>query len=272
VGFVAAGDFGLLSPVSGVAVSTDAGITFTAYSANLQTDARYVAAPSTTTMYLSAGNWPESNNDDTSSSSNDPFSNDNFNKDGEVTKFVPRTSRFGVAQRGGRLVPQLRTGPAPYGNSSEFMVQLSKSTDGGKTWTSLFLQENTWYGNGITCWDEEHCCVVGEADAGNVPGSRIWCTQNGTVFTQTLFNSGAEYSLIDIAAVPGSTGEAWAVGGNMETNTALFYHTTNYGASWNQNGSIAGQYASSVDCVDSTHCWSTLLDVTTQEASVAGLS
>jgi hypothetical protein len=255
VGFIAAGDFGFLTSVTGVAVSLDNGATFTAYSADLQTDARYVAAPATDTWFVAGGQWP-----------------------GESEERSPlnRTARFYLERmENGQLRPVLRTKPNDYSLAKgQWRAQVTKTTDGGSTWTTVFNSTGVFYCNGISFWNTQQGCFVGESDAGSAPGSRIWCTQNGgTTWNQTLFNSGPDYSLIDINAVPNSNGTAWAVGGDMSGfGTASFYVTTNYGMTWTLGGSIDGQYAAAIDCVSPSACWSPLLDVLTQEASVAGLS
>jgi len=264
VGFVAAGDFGLLSPKSGVAVSTDGGITFSAHSADLKTDARYVAAPSPTTFFLTAGTWPGEGNDD-QKSNDDNFGNDDNFEGAKGT--VERTARLSVVNGMPRVSLEDK-----FRAEGNFTAEVSSSTDGGKTWTQLFWEEGTFYPNGIACWDETHCCFVGEADQGAEPGTRIHCTTDGKTFTRTFYQAGGQYSMLDISIVPGSTGEGWAVGGILtDSPEATFYHTTNFGASWTLNSTISGSYAAAIDCVDAGHCWAPTLQPLFQTAGVAAI-
>ena len=48
--------------------------------------------------------------------------------------------------------------------SKGYTAQITKSIDGGKTFTSVFAENNTFYFNGIDCstTNPNHCCAVGE--------------------------------------------------------------------------------------------------------------
>lgn len=274
-GLAVVGTFGLIDPKDGIAVSTDGGVVFTAYDAQLFTDARYGAFPSSTSWYVSAGNWPESN-DDNNGKNNDPFSNNDNN--------VPVDGRPSVIRRTPRFELRLNDngGYSPYvrlpgrdervtSNDTIFEAQISVSHDGGSTWKSVFENKGDFYANGIACLSNTDCCFVGEADAGPTPGARIYCTNDGGgSWNRTMFLDGADNSLLDITTT-GTAGEYWAVGGTISalSSTATFYHSTDSGASWTLDSSIDGSYASAVDCVDSAHCWATTLQVLLQTSSVA---
>jgi hypothetical protein len=269
------GTFGLIDPKDGVAVSSDGGVTFTDFDAQLFTDARYGAFPSATSWYVAAGNWPESN-DDNAKTNDDPFSNDDNNipADGRP-QVIRRTPRFEL-RRGdkGGYMPYVRLSGRDEpitSNETIFEAQVSVSHDGGKTWKSVYENKGDFYANGIACQTETDCCFVGEADAGPTPGARIYCTNDGGgSWNRTLFLSGADNSLLDITAT-GTAGEYWAVGGTLSSlsASASFYHSTDSGASWNLDSTIDGSYASAVDCVDTAHCWATTLQVLLQTSSVA---
>lgn len=280
IGYIAAGDFGLIDPKSGVALSTDSGVIFSAESADLKTDARYVSYVDGV-IYLTGGSWPGEDDDSSSSSSSsndDPFSNDDNNFAGNLRgtkrpRSLQLAERFGFHFDGEK--GDLRAMAGVHGaGSGNYTCEVSKSTDGGKTWTQLFWSEGVFYPNGIAAWDPDHACFVGEADSGSAPGTRIWCTDDGKTFNQTYTNPGAANSMMDIAIVPpASNGEAWAVGGELTSSpSAQFYHTTDFGKTWTAANTISGSYATSIDCVDAQHCWATTLQPLFQTASVAGLS
>lgn len=270
------GEFGLFKPKNGVAISTDGGVSFTTYDAGLFTDARYGAFPSAKTWYLSAGNWPEANDDKTPTKDDDPFSNDNNipAADGAPQVYA-RTPRFELRRNAaGGYQPYARLSGRDAmvtSNDTVFQTQISMTQDGGATWTTVFKEVGDFYPNGIACQDDANCCFVAEADAGSEPGSRIYCTSDsGASWNRTFFNAGADNSLLDIS-VTGTAGEYWAVGGVLSEldASASFYHSTDNGATWTLDSSIKGSYASAVDCVDTAHCWSTTLQVLLQTASIA---
>ena len=116
---------------------------------------------------------------------------------------------------------------------------------------------------------------MAEADSPPTPGTHIFCTiDGGLTWTQTYVNADADASLMDISSV--SPTEYWAVGGEMGLfgpTAASFFQSLDAGLTWKQqNTSIADMYAVSIDCVyEGANCWSSLLDVLTQETSIASI-
>ncbi len=192
-------------------------------------------------------------------------------------------------------------GLATMARAGGWEAQIAATTDAGKTWTVQFSKGNQgdFYFNGIECFSTTACCAVGEG--GN--GTYIHCTQDGgSSWVETLcvssfparaasfappptpshppplcsIDDDPNSSLTDIACV-GPT-EAWAVGGEMGLlgpATPTFLHTLDSGATWvKQNDTTGfpyGVYPISIDCVPGAACWSTLLDVLTQETSIAAV-
>jgi photosystem II stability/assembly factor-like uncharacterized protein len=273
-GIGVAGEFGLISPKNGVAVSFDGGISFTAHDAGLKTDSRYAAFVNSDVWYVTAGEWPDEGNDDDNSPSNDdnPFNDDDMPS--EYEHYL--TARFSVrSDRQGRMRPHLKAPRvtslrgALSGSNTTYMAQVTMTTDGGKTWNTVFEQDGSYYPNGIACTSSAQCCFVAEADSGADAGSRIFCTyDNGAKWNQTLFNAGPTNSLMDITAV--SNTEYWAAGGQIggATLAAEFWHSTDAGQTWTKEASLDGNYATSIDCPDAQHCWATTVD-TFQQSSIA---
>jgi photosystem II stability/assembly factor-like uncharacterized protein len=262
----AVGEFGLFTSKNGVAISSDGGIIFEAYDAGLSMDARYGAFPSTSVWYITAGDWPESNDDKAPTNDNMAPTNDNMAHD----IVFSRTPRLHV-RRHGKGYKTFVT-PSAATNNTIFECQVTVSRDSGKTWTTVYQNLGDFYPNGIACQDEDNCCFVGESDGGPSPGARIHCTNDGgSSWNQTLFLSGPSNSLMDIR-ITGTAGEYWAVGGNLVSEldaNATFWHSTNNGASWTLDSTISGSYATAVDCLDSGDCWATTLQPLFQTASVA---
>jgi photosystem II stability/assembly factor-like uncharacterized protein len=98
----------------GVAVSVNGGANFKRYPISaLFTDARYGAFPSDTTWYVAAGQWGN-----------------------DVAARAPR--RKSVFQNEQGRFPHKYTAVA--GNGTGYAAQIVKTSDGGKTWTTLFSQ------------------------------------------------------------------------------------------------------------------------------------
>ena len=104
----------------------------------------------------------------------------------------------------------------------------------------------------------------------------MFCTQDGgATWVDTFRDTDADSSLLDIAAL--SPLEYWAVGaelGAVGPRNPSFFHTTDGGNTWT-NGTwtvdMLFMYAVAIDCVPATNCWVNMLDILTQETSIAVL-
>lgn len=135
----------------------------------------------------------------------------------------------------------------------------------------MYVNTTLGYFNGLDALDADRVCVAGELDT--VPGGfgSITCTwDGGATWTTTYMLTTPGASMFDIRAV-GTDGYI-AVGG-VQTQTegeAIFLYSGDAGKTWTLTSTLAGQFASSVDCARGTEsCWATLLDVQTQQASLA---
>lgn len=139
-----------------------------------------------------------------------------------------------------------------------------------------------FYFNGIECSSTQACCAVAEDEgppynnASDV-GTYIWCTTDGGAsWVDTFRDSASDVSLTDIAAVGAL--EYWAVGavlGSIGPKEPSFYHTTDGGATWalgTSSADLKDTYAIAIDCVTGANCWANVLDILTQESSVAVLN
>jgi len=129
---------------------------------------------------------------------------------------------------------------------------------------------NWAYFNGIDCLDENRCCAGAENDDEN-GAAYIVCTQDGgNTWNQTVVQNVTGSSILDLRVV--GTDGYWAVGGIAAEigGEADFWYSGDAGVTWAKTSAIPNVYASSVDCAQGTQeCWATLLDVLTQEASLA---
>jgi hypothetical protein len=216
---------------NGVAISVDGGKNFKFNNiSELVTDSRYGAFPSRNVWYISAGMW----------GSTEP-------KDPSVAHEL--SAHINVDKNGKKSFSKRTLAPTP-----GWIAQIVTTKDGGKTWTSSFVDEGNLYFNGISCGSETSCC----ASADGVAGSYIYCTSDGKTWTQKLFNAGPANSLMAMDAV--SATEYWAGGGEMDRNfMGVFYHTTDGGNTWT-NQTIHNIYVDDIDYADSTHAWASTLD------------
>lgn len=238
--FVGAGS--TLGNLNGVAVSTNGGANFTFHNiTELTTFARYVATPTEQVFYVSAGEWPESGDDDAGLMGLQAG-------DVLMQRLSARTSL--VAKDGDKSQPRVRYHPAGAsgGNGNGWAAQIVKTTDGGSTWTSVFSDTGSFYFNDISCSSADHCCAVGESDAGPEPGVRVHCTSDGgKSWNRPLFFEEASMSLMAISGVPGQPGALWLGGGNLtETDFTGYYWYTSDGGKTFMNQTVSDAYANSI--------------------------
>jgi len=243
----------------GVAISVNSGKTFSAYDAGLSTLARYGAFPTETTWYVAAGEWP-----DNSTSTAAPVKARHF-----------RHGRTQLLKADGTL--NLNSNPTP-DNDIGYKAQITKTTDGGKTWSSVFFENNTFYFNGIDCSpnNENNCCAVGEAD-GTEGGGRIHCTADGgKTWTRNFWapsTSTTHYSLLELRF--SSDTDVWAVGGALTevSPSAWFVHSTDGGKTWTPDASLLrGYYALGISAVSPNVAFAAVDNLITQSSGIAKYS
>jgi photosystem II stability/assembly factor-like uncharacterized protein len=225
----------------GVSVSTNSGKAFTHFLApDLVTDARYAAFPSDNVWYIAAGQFPSNT--------------------GRKTEFKHANGSYRLGDFGGA-------------DTAGYAAQIVKTEDGGKTWKSLFLENGTFYANGIDCINETHCCFAGEASDSSAPGARIYCTTDGTNFKRNFFAGGTSqqgWSLLDIRFADDKLG--WAVGGSLNpiAPRAWFVETTDGGQTWDATKhELNGFYALGLDVRSPTLAYAAIDNLITQTSGVA---
>jgi hypothetical protein len=223
---------------NGVAISVDGGKTFKFNNVSaLVTDSRYGSFPSRNVWYLSAGMWGSST----------PQSED-------ATVAHELTAHINVHKNGKKSFSKRSLASASAAPTPGWIAQIVTTKDGGKTWTSSFVDEGNLYFNGISCGSETSCC----ASADGVAGSYIYCTSDGKTWSQKLFNAGPANSLLAMDAV--GPMEYWAGGGEMDKNfMGVFYHSTDGGNTWT-NQTVHNIYVDDIDFADATHGWASTLD------------
>jgi len=239
-------DYALVSQ-NAVKISTNGGFTFKKYKVSgiaNQTNypARYGAFPSSDVWYLSAGTWPNTENDE----------NENI-------KML--TERHGVSTETGDLFfdfeQKEKTGTGP----TQYYGAILKTEDGGTTWTKVFeMPANTAYFNQISCSTESHCVAVAEGHNSAHPGAYIYVTTDG----------GKTWDQTHAATAHGSgmTGcyvldenEVWAMGASPHGifGQADCLHSMDGGKTWTAS-SVTGVAGLFLDCFDKTSCYASAIN------------
>lgn len=206
----------ILGKGNGVAISTDGGATFDFSNATaLATGARYGSFPTATTWFLSAGQWPDNE----------------AQRDGRaITRRI--TARADLAGRP-RVDAELSSAAAA--PNSTWAAQIVKTTDGGKTWASVF-EGDTFYFNQISCRTASACVAVGEADSGPEPGVQVFTTTDGgESWTRTYQSTDGQDS--GFSARWASDTEVWVGGGHLSSTDFAGYvlHSTDSGKTWTRS-------------------------------------
>jgi len=236
-----------LSGGQGVAVSTNYGQHFTFYNITaLQTIARYGAFPSATTWYVSAGQWPggagsaEANNGDSSVITRQMTKrlHYHYNKDTAKYSHSFHTGEFDTPE-----------------NSFQWQAQIVKTTDGGKTWNTMFYNHSHYYFNQISCGTELNCVAAAESDSKTSAGVWLFTTSDGgSTWSNTMYMAGNTYSVVATEFV--SETEVWAGGaemGQIGPKFAYFWHSTDSGSTWTLVDNVKGVYPIATSFADPAH-------------------
>jgi photosystem II stability/assembly factor-like uncharacterized protein len=297
--FAAVGTWGLVNELNGPSLSYNGGVTYKAQNiSSLTTEARYGAFPTTTSWFITAGQWPGETTGTPTTPTTTPSSTE-VDEAVDVTRYTPNVPVGStlVKKQSARLhllrepngdltwawikPGKLAQGGGRRAQGGEYVAQIATTTDGGKTWATVFSDLNEYYFNGIECASDMDCCAVAEdegppyTNATDV-GTYIFCTvDGGKTWTENFRDQSSTASLTDIAAL--APLEYWAVGaelGKIGPKDPSFYHTTDGGKTWTQGTASADlkeTYAIAIDCVAGVNCWANVLDTLTQESSIAVL-
>lgn len=211
--------------VYGVASSND-GQTFTVSSNIADGYSRYGAFPSDNTWYVSNGIW-----------GNDPT----------VSKSVRMlTSRVAVDGNGNKvLMTDLPRASKKLtsDNSTGWFGSVTKTTDGGKTWTQVLttnLAEDYIYFNEISCSSETNCIVVGEGDSADGGYLTVaYTTFDGGNTWEKTFSSSDFVSLMSVKFV--SATDAWLLTTQKSSRGLVgnFFKTTDGGKTFNLDNTLS---------------------------------
>ena len=182
-------------------------------------DARYGAYPTPTTWYVAGGMWPSAG----------------------AAQYAANRGRASSASRPPRAERRvnLRDGPL-----DGYRALITKTTDGGKSWATVFNDTGFnssfgFYFNQIACADENTCWAVAECPGTECPtyGAFMYATANGgKTWTQQAFFY--EVSLLKLAVV--NKAHIVAIGGDVGMSRgAIVVSSADGGATWTQ-GSLKG--------------------------------
>lgn len=213
--------------VNGVVSSVDSGDTWTVSSPIPSGYSRYGAFPSDNTWFISSGMWGE-----------DPQAN---------STSVQFSSRVHVDKEGKySFVDKRRVGDSVTG----WFGAVSKTTDGGKTWTEVFSSDREhdyYYFNGISCGSENNCIVVGEGDdASGKPLVVAFATFDGGKTWEKTFTSN-NVGLMSVKFV--SENEAWMAGADKKAIAinGLFWKTVDGGKTFNLEQTLSNCFVLDMD-------------------------
>ena len=182
-------------------------------------DARYGAFPTPTTWYVSGGMWP-------SSAAAGYAAN--------LARGMPPSAASRSRPTGGERRVNRREGPL-----DGYRALITKTTDGGKTWATVFNDTGfnssfAFYFNQIACADEMTCWAAAECPGTECPdyGAFIYHTADGgATWTKQAFFY--EVSLLKVKVV--SKTRVLAIGGEVGMSFgAVLVSTEDGGATWQQ--------------------------------------
>lgn len=176
--------------------------------------ARYGAFPSETTWYITSGNYP---------------GYVSYNSDGDYYRM---SQRIRIQKRTNKLPPVVKFYSASL-RQEGYLGAISKTTDGGLTWTKVFDSDGQYYFNQISCFDEMNCFAVGEN--GNM-ATVLKTSDGGINWTSKLTRKGP-FSLHGVNMV--SKNEIFVSGGTVSPGpvdtqelVGLYYRSTDGGETW----------------------------------------
>jgi hypothetical protein len=110
---------------------------------------------------------------------------------------------------------------------------ITKSTDGGKTWTTVFSDTTVYYFNEISCWTPTLCVAVAEGFSENA-GVRIFRTTDGDTWKEVFAAASNDVNAYSFMSVEfASATDVWVGGSNQgSTQEALMFHSKDGGATW----------------------------------------
>jgi len=214
---------------NGPAITTDSGATWEYYDTGLDGQtfvARYGAFPSDTTWYISQGSWLSI--DASNQKMFDLNRNETNWKDaGRTWNINAYASVNKLSSK--KLKVQFKNN---FAEKEYNFGAISKTTDGGKTFTKIYDSQGKYYMNQIDCSSTEICTVVAESSE---KGIAMRTENGGKTWTQVFETpqSNTDVSLIGCRML--SDNEIWISGGTFQGGVVgWFFHSTDGGKTWNQ--------------------------------------
>jgi len=240
---------------NGLTATFDGGLTYKNYDCNYDAAyARYGSYPSSTTWFVALGIWPEDLEWD-----HDPEAV-------VLSRNIRRHKTKGIQFR--HLMPKTEGGSRKLLQTYPYTAGIARTTDGGKTWTTVFNDTGNFYFNDIYCASTTQCWAVGESGSDSpTPGIRIIATTDGgNTWVQQFYVNNPEYSLMDISMI--NANEGWAAGGILARSiTGTFFHTLDGGKTWTLDAEVPDNYATVLSFVHTTTVpsgylgWASSLDI-----------
>ena len=218
--------------VNGVAISSDRGQTWSASNVPAAYS-RYGAFVDANTIYISGGTWGADNTTMVSST-------DAIYLSMTVPTSSPRHRRIKIRGQEG---PPARLGSEV--NENGWMATVSKSTDGGMSWTEVYRlpEGDMYYFNAISCASADHCVVVGEGETATDPYLTVaFTTLDGGATWEQTFSSTTLFSLMTVSMTSETTGYLAGVSKQKVSLTGQFYSTSDGGKSWVLQQSLGDCY------------------------------
>lgn len=221
--------------VHGVAISSDRGQTWSASNVPAAYS-RYGAFVDANTIYVSSGTWGADNTTSVSSSDAVYLSMTAAN----AAASAPRHRRIKIRGQEG---PPARVGSEV--NDNGWMATVSKSSDGGQTWTEVLRlpEGEMYYFNAISCASAENCVVVGEGETSTDPYLTVaFTTLDGGATWEKTFSSTALFSLMAVSMTSETTGFLAGVSKQKGSLNGQFYSTSDSGRTWVLQQSLSDCY------------------------------
>jgi hypothetical protein len=212
----------------GVARSVDGGETWSV-SEIADGYVRYGAYPSADTWYVSSGMWPADEVESLQFAMEDKL---------QHKKTHQFSARAAVSDRGVKFKQHKRVGANE--TDSGYTAFISKTTDGGKTWSNVFPNDpknNYFYFNAIDCSSDLHCVAVAEgedAETGDYDIKAFVTFDGGESWTNAIPKETwpADTMMVSIAGAAWvDENEGW-LGATSKSRSMLqaqFFHTTDGG-------------------------------------------
>ena len=134
-------------------------------------------------------------------------------------------------------------------DSSGYWGSISKTTDGGKSWSEVFHTAPTdnFYFNGISCTSESHCVAVGEG-ATYTDNKAFLTTDGGSTWTPSDVNfDESVVSCTSVAWISDTEGWLGATAKDGRNLIGLFYKTTDGGKTYSLDQQLDNCFIMDID-------------------------